>query len=367
MELNYVAMLINHYIQKISAERDYKDREYSKSEVLKMVDAINRELNNVREDYYKYSFIISQVISVVPMRLVKDNYFNVVKNSIIRNFKSSTKYEVEKRIKEYKKIFDSSMLDGYGTKFDYYFREIQYLRNMDLSNKEFSDLTNLLDKIKDLSEELLSLYNLIIEIGLSVNMIIVISLIGKNLDSNEIEEIYIEWKGLLDNSDKSSIDDFLVKSKEKIKSIEKEMASDLENFYLLNTEAIGREEFNYDEINIELGKTKEILTYYNDTELNSKEILLLDNENMVTINYLEQVSDSLIKYINRSFTGMNNLERKIRMRNLLSAIELPFSGIGEFLDYIEYSLDLKVSSKETINYIIDYIYYFLKEIRKTGK
>ena len=122
-----------------------------------------------------------------------------------------------------------------------------------------------------------------------------------------------------------------------------------------------RQDFNYGEINEELERTKRILTYYNDTDFIGEEILSLDNENMVTPNFLEQACESLIKYINRSLSGMSNLERKIRMRNLLASIELPFGGIGEFFDYIEYSLDVKVSSKENINFIIAYIYYILDD------
>ena len=363
-ELNYIAMLLDHHIIRRLAERDYKDRPYDKRAVYKLIDTINMELNNTKNDYYKYTYIISQVISTLPMRLVKENYFNVIKNSIIRNFGTSTRYIVEKKIKEYKKIFDSSMFDGYGTKFDYYFREIQNFRNMELANKDYDDLRALLDDSLSLSKELYFLYNLLIELGLSANMLIVIKLIGEDLDSDEIEELYKGWKELLGN--KTAIEDFIEKAKEKVHSIEREMYNDLEYFYGLNREALAREGFNYEEINTELKRTKEILAYYNDTDFNSEEILFLDDENIVTTNFLDQVSDSLVQYINRALTGMGNLERKIRMRNLLSAIELPFSGIGEFFDYIEYSLDVKVSSKESVNYIIDYIHYKLDEIRKLG-
>ncbi len=359
-ELNYVTMIMDHYILKIHAERDYSDSKYSKSAVLELIDFINKKLDSVKDDYNKYIYIISQVISALPMRLVKDNYYNVLKKSIIRNFSNSTSFEVEKKIKDYKKIFDSSMFDGYGTKLDFYFREIQSLRNIDLANKDYDELKELVEASINLCEELLFLYNLLVELGVAVNMLIVINLIGEDLNSDEIEDIYYDWKELI--SDKSSIDDFIEKNKEKIESIELKMFEGLEVFYALNNEALGRKDFYFDELSMELEKTKKILTYYNDTEFNSEEILFLDDDNVVSTSFLEQASNSLIEYINRALTGMNNLERKIRMRNLLASIELPFSGIGEFFDYIEYSLDVKVSSKEMINLLIDYIYYVLDEI-----
>ncbi len=358
-EANYMGMVIDHHTIKKLAEKDYKDVHFSKTSVLELIDYIKMKLDDAKDDYFKYTQIISQVISTLPMRLVKENYYNVVKNSIFRNFRRSTRFEVEKKIRDYKRIFDSSIFDGYGTKFDYYFREIQGIRNMELGHKDQDDLRKLLDKSISLSNELQFLYNLLIELGLSVNMIIVIVLIGEDLNSADIEELYGDWSQLIDNN--SEIDGFKEKVKEKIESIEMKMYKDLEIFYSLNREVLERQDFNYGEINEELERTKRILTYYNDTDFIGEEILSLDNENMVTPNFLEQACESLIKYINRSLSGMSNLERKIRMRNLLASIELPFGGIGEFFDYIEYSLDVKVSSKENINFIIAYIYYILED------
>lgn len=359
-EINYVMMLIDHYASKKVAERDYKDSEYKKSEVLELINFINEKLEKTKDDYDKYSNIISLVISVLPMRLVKDNYYNVLKNSIIRNFSNSPRVLFEKSIRVYKKIFDSSLFDGYGTKFDYYFREIQNFKNKNLTNMDLDELNKLMESATRLFQELLFLNNLLIELGISVNKLIVISLIGEDLSSDEIEDIYYDWKELL--AGKSFGDELKEKIKKGIEDIESKMSYELEVFLELNQEALGRNDFNYEELNSELLRTKDILSYFNDTAFDTEEISTLDDEETVTPSFLEQASNSLIEYINRALTSMSNLERKIRMRNLLANIELPFSGIGEFLDYIEYSLDVKVTPKEMINMLIDYIYYALNEI-----
>ena len=56
------------------------------------------------------------------------------------------------------------------------------------------------------------------------------------------------------------------------------------------------------------------------------------------------------------------MERKIRMRKLLSLIELPFNNSEEFTNFIKYSLDNKLLSKEEINIKIDYILHYLEEV-----
>ena len=63
---------------------------------------------------------------------------------------------------------------------------------------------------------------------------------------------------------------------------------------------------------------------------------------------------------------MDNMERKFRMRRLLSALELPFQDIMEFISYIEYSLDERVVSKEEILFTIDGLNYWL-DSRKEGQ
>ena len=108
--------------------------------------------------------------------------------------------------------------------------------------------------------------------------------------------------------------------------------------------------------------TKKTLTYYNDAKLSDYNILFPEDESLITQEYLEQIVDSLIQYINRSLSKMKNIERKVRMRKLLSHIELPFNGIEEFNNYIKYSLDNRVLPKEEINFTISYILYFLEDL-----
>ena len=53
-----------------------------------------------------------------------------------------------------------------------------------------------------------------------------------------------------------------------------------------------------------------IFKYISDDDFNKYEVLFPENNKIITKDYLEQLIDSLIRYINRSISGMGNIERK---------------------------------------------------------
>jgi len=364
IELSYIGMLVDDYALKILVKRDYENIVYDDRKVENLVDRIKASLSEAKEDYNKYVYIISQIILATPMKMIKDNYFNVVKNSLIRNFKDYRSSEVEKKIKEYKKAFDSSTTDGYGIKFDCYFTEIQKIRNISFVNKGLEDLSPIVDEIMNLTKELNILFDFILRLGLVMNMIIVIRLSSDRLLDTEMGDMYKDWINVLED-DVVENKEFKEKIERKIGKVEEGIASSLKEFDLFNSEALNRVDFNYDELSQEFIHARKVLTYYNDIGLSDHNTLFLEEDDIVSYDYLEQVSDSLIQYINRSLSRMSNMERKIRMKKLLSAIDLPFRGIDEFTNYIRYSLDSKISSKEEINYTIDHILYILNETNKS--
>lgn len=362
IELAYVGELVDQHGIKILSKKDYENAPYNIKRVDELIAVINNVLDKAKDDYNKYIYIISQIISMLPMRLVKDNYFTIIRNTIIRNLGDYPIPQVENRINEYKKHFDSSVRDGYGTRFDYYFREIQKLRNIELSDKNLDELDEIVKEIINLTKEINEIFHFILKLGLISNMIIVIYLIDNIQVSNEIEEIYENWMKIIEKEDEEKSDDLSYKIANKIKKIEEEIFVYLGEFNDLNQEALKRENFSYDELNKDLLYTKKILTYYNDANLSDQKMLFPEDDSIITQEYLEQVIDSLIQYINRSLVKMGNIERKIRMRKLLTEIELPFNGIEDFNNYIKYSLDNRVLPKEEINFAIDYILYFLESL-----
>lgn len=362
IELSYVGEFVDQHGIKLLAKTNYLNTPYDGKKIDELLVMINHILTESKNDYNKYMYIISEIIGILPMRLVKDNYYNIIKDTISRNFKTYNKLQIESKINDYKKQFDSSTRDGYGTKFDYYFREIQKLRRIDLTDKSLDDLGDVVNEIVRVTKEINELLDFILRLGLVSNMNMVIGLTDTIDISLEIENIFEQWIQVLKNRDKDEIKDFRTKMEKEIDNIEEDIFNDLEGFEALNMEILKRQDFNLDELSEELIYTQRVLTYYNDSKFSDYNLInSIDNE-VPLDEYLEQSVESLIQYINRSIPKMNNIERKTRMRKLLTIIDLPFSGMEDFLNYIKYSLDNRIIPTEEINFIIDHILYFLNEL-----
>lgn len=364
IELNYVMTMLDDTGLKILSKRDYANKEYNRDMVDDLIDVITESLENAKGDYVKYNNIISEIITVLPMRLVKANYLTILKNSINRNLKQYSKPEIEFVIEDYKKQFDSSIRDGYGTKFDYYFREIQKLKNINISSISLDELDSITDKTIELADNIKELYYFIIYLGLIMNNIIVVTMLTDIPTNSEIEEIFNEWIDIKENNSEDKIEKFNEKIEKKISKIEKSLFNRLDEFTQLNNEALLRSDFDHEELREELLYTQKVLTIYNDINLVDYNKIFDKSDEPVTDEFIEQVTDSLIQYINRSLTKMGNMERKLRMRKLLSMIDLPFNNMQEFMDFIRYSLDDKVLSKEEIGLKVDYIQYYLEGIER---
>lgn len=365
IELSYVGEFVDQYGIKLLSKKNYSDTTYDSKKIDELIIMINHILTETKDDYNKYIYIISQIISILPMRLVKDNYYDIIKDTITRNFKSYNNPQIENQINNYKKQFDGSIRDGYGTKFDYYFREIQKIRRIDLKDKTLENLGDIVNEIILLTKEINELLDVTIRLGLVSNMNMVIKLTDKISNTSEIENIYNDWIKVLRNKNKKEIKEFRIMIGKEIGNIEQDIFKDLNDFEALNIEALKREDFNYDELSEELTYTKTVLTYYNDNKFSDYNSIFPEYDESTSDEYLEQSVNSLIQYMNRSIPKMNNIERKTRMRKLLSLVELPFDGIEDFSKYINYSLDNKIMPEEEINFTIDHILYFLNDIVKS--
>lgn len=365
IELSHMGLLVDEYGIKMLSKRDYNNIAYDSEKIDELIGMINQILTDNEDHYNRYIYIISEIILILPMRLVKENYYNIIKDTLMRNLKTYTKVQIENQINYYKKQFDSSIRNGYGTKFDYCFTEIQKLKNINIKNKNLKDLSDLVNRISNLTKEINELRDIILILGLVNNMDIVINLTQGIPMDKEVYKIYEQWINVLQNKNEQELEKVISIIGMEIESIEKHIFKDLDRFQSLNIEALKREDFDHDELNEELTYTKTILAYYNDSEFMDQSLMLPINEEDPSYEYLEQSVDSLIQYINRSINSMNNFERRIRMRKLLSIIELPFSGVEDFSNYIRYSLDNRIILKEEINFIIDHILYFLNDFTKS--
>lgn len=363
IELSYIEQIINQYEIKLKSKTSNK-KDLREISIEKIIVSIQQRLELSKEDYRSYNYIISEIVYSLPMRLTKDKYFNIIKDSLIRNLSNISKSKVEDKINYYKRQWDSSLQYGYGINFDYYFIQIEKFKKISFNEKTMDELNKIVEELAKITNELNELYNFILILGLTYNMIISIYLSIEAPISIELEEFLKEWNKVIENNDKDLIDNFLSKSNEKIEKSEKETFQYVSEFEELNKEAIERKKFEDKELVDMFLYTKDILVYYNDYNLSNIDLLFTKDDEITSDFYLEQLIDSLIKYISRSMSKMSNIERRSRMRKLLSLIDLPFKNIKEFRGYIIYALDRKNTSQEEIRFITDSILYFLNNIEQ---
>lgn len=367
IELSYIEQRIEQYKIGIASKSYSKEKNLMVLSTKELITLIEKALEVSKKDYEKYNYIISNIVYALPMRFTKDKYFNIIKRALTRNLEGLSKLEIEDRLIYYKRQWDSSLQYGYGVYFNYYFTEIEKLKKIDFKKKSLEELKEISESLIPLRKDLNELYNFILILGLTYNMIISIMLNEEIGLPAELEETSKLWEESIDSNDEKKISEFLILSESKIEENEKEIMSSLSEFEELNKEALRREDFEESELNHIFLYTRKILTYYNDYNLSNLDLLFSTDDEEVSSFYLEQAINSLTQYMSRTMPKMSNIERKVRMKKVLSLVELPFANIIEFKDYIKYSLDKRNSSQGEIEIITNNIVNFLSNLSNMDK
>lgn len=368
-ELSYIKEAIDYHIMKLVGEKEYGNIQVDEEEIVLIIDKIGSVLANNIENHVDFVSVVSNILGILPFRMSKSKYFDVIKTTLVRNLNGYPVVVAESRIESYKMLFDSSLIGDYGIMFDDYFTRVQMFKNIDYKSYSIDELDSLSEEILNLALELEEVESLINILGVLINRSISMLLISKeslldiNINSNKLYSMWVKQEENLDESDIPSIKDL---SNKIFAKTEKNLLEDIKYFEILNEEGLNRPGFLDEELNEQMLFTNKVLTFYNDVDLIQYGVLFPKEQEVIENYYLEQIVDSLIQYINRSISTMDNMERKFRMRRLLSALELPFQDIMEFISYIEYSLDERVVSKEEILFTIDGLNYWL-DSRKEGQ
>lgn len=323
------------------------------------LEKVKMALEASKSNHWEYIYIISELISLVPMSLTKEKYFTLINETLTRNFKNYSETRVKEEIEKLKVEFNSSLCEGYGIYFDQIFIKIESLKKKDLKNLSKDDYLNLAEEVNSLISQVNSILNYVMTIGLINNMALSIVSNSKDLgqDLDKLIDSYKANKGQINKI-------YLKELRQEIEAIEARSESDVKDFESLNMEAFIREDFPHSSLENDLEEARKALTYYNDRTFVGEDLLFAKDFKSIERESLEIQIKGLVDYINRNIKLMPNIERKIRMRRLLSKIELPFKGLDEFLTYLTYSLDLRLISKEEIDIRLDKIDYFLSELEK---
>lgn len=359
IELSYIKELFNYYTIKLLEKKKYKNTAIDKNKIHMLKDKIKEVLSNDGMDYLSYMNINSNILAILPFRLTKSKYFDILDTTIIRNIKGLPVELAENQIEEYKKIFNSPLHDNYGIMFDDYFTRIQRFKKLSLKDLNLEELDSEFKEINDLSIDLKTTRKLIRDIGILINRLIVIVLNKDKLDLDYKEEVLLGFENWENKVDEESMNLLMDKSKRLFIKTEKELLKDIDNLKKANAESLKRKDFSNQDLNDKILFTSNVLTYYNDIEFRKHKTLFPETEEPITDEHLQQLIENLIHYIKRSIKEMDGVEIKIRMRRLLSVLELPFTNIQELISYVEYSLDKRLVSKGEILFALDTLNHWL--------
>ncbi|QQY80386.1 hypothetical protein EDD65_10225 [Keratinibaculum paraultunense] len=368
IELFYIKDYMDYYMMKSIGEKEYNNMLVNQNELALIINKIEKVLADNINNHITFINIVSNILEILPFRMSKYKYFDVIKETLSRNLREYPTDLVESEIEYYKMIFDSSIMGDYGVMFDDYFTNIQLFKNIDYKSLSIDEMEEQFDEIFKLILEFEEIEMFIMTLGMLINRLISMLLIisKSTLDIIDSNKLYSIWEKQERNFDKQSMSRLKKLTDKAFINAEKDLVQYVKYFETLNNEALRRPDFLDEELNKKLLFTNKVLTFYNDTSLVEYEKLFPEDVEIIKEYYLKQLIDSLIQYINRSISTMDNIERKLRMRRLLSAMELPFKDIDEFISYIAYSLDERVVSKEEILFIIEILNNWL-DSREEGQ
>lgn len=312
---------------------------------------------------------IMDITNVLPMRVTKAKYYDIISDAFKRNLNYSSKRQVDVVLNRYKTLLNGSLESEYGLYFNRYFIKSQEARQIDF--KKLSD-----EKINDIYEdsykviiEIGDISNIIREFGVIINRLIAISILqdeilenAKNYDMKSLTEA---WKAFAEDENKETQTKVIEVYKLLFKKLDSEFKDTNNELQILTRENVNRKNKVDDELKSKLSKTQYILEYINDYAVDQEEILESDYQTIVEKDYLDEAVDNLVKFIERNITQMEASQRRMRMKRLLTLTENAFADPNKFFEYLANSIE-RISSKEELIATVNGVLEIITEYRSRG-
>lgn len=353
-ELKFVNEILEHNLMQNLAKAKYKDFYLSDLDLNRFFqDTTDFLIENI-DNFDEFNHILGTIIYLAPFRMTKEKFIEIIGDNLRISLKGKPKTVVDNEVENIKHEFNGSLAKGYGIKFDYIFREVESVKKLNIKKMTMAELDEEINKINNIISDVETVINGVVSLGLLTSKLYALYMSKDIIDYKEIDE------DNLDLEKENILEDLL----EEINFYEEALFKTINLFKEINEEAFYRGVPVDEELHIELEKTRKILAYYNDVFFMKEDVLYPDLENIADNNYIEQTIDNLLQYLNRNIKTMGNLERKIRMRSLLSTLMVPFKSPDEFIKYLKGALDIRLTSKEEIFLSVDNIYYFINSFNK---
>ncbi|RKD32714.1 hypothetical protein [Thermohalobacter berrensis] len=356
-EISYVNEISNDIIKKDSFKKIIVDEE------INLEDFYNDVYKFLIEDMNKLPDKISDIVKVIPLRITKTKYYEIIRNDLKKSLKGLSEKQINLIIERYKSIFNGAMVVEYGQKFDIYFRKAQEFKRFDFKKAKIQEIKNLEEESLQVLMELYSIITLIRGMGQLINRFIVLAYAlenNQNIKLDEIEELSekaIEYK----RESKPNIKEEIISlCNNKINKAESRINNNNKLLEEIYKEYSKKKLKLKENLNLKLLETKKLLIYINDYNLEKEELLFLEKSYKTKNDYVQHIIDSFIQFIDRNIKGMSNIKRKARMRRLLSVLEFPFERPEEFFYYLKNSIELHTTKKD-IMFIMDKVAHVMEK------
>ncbi|QAT62288.1 hypothetical protein EQM13_12175 [Acidilutibacter cellobiosedens] len=358
IEIDYIFENINYYIEKRYIKDKFSSEDTRPENSYTFFKNIYYYLNDNIKDQEQLNDLIFNIVKILPFRITKYKFSDIIGDSLKEEIKGFPKKAAEFYIEKYKIIFNGTMERSYGVKFDNYFRRIEEFKvknyeqcSNDELKKSFEDLTVIKNSITDL-------IHFVGILGILINKLIVIFSTKDLIKNNIDEKILSEW-ALYWNNNQNNKEHLITLLKEKSKDVYDNIKERAKNLEKLDEDHIFREKAD-EELNRDLIIIEEIIYYLNDMKLDSLGFLPHNQRDPMTLDDSEQITENFIQYIFRNLPS-NNVQRKIRMRNLMAEIPYVFNNIDDLMSYINIALDSSVTSYEEAKYYQNILYAMVQD------
>lgn len=299
------------------------------------------------EDLDDLFFRLREIINVIPFRMTKEKFYDTLRYSMSTSLKSVTKIKTDTIIKKYKEIFNPKLSLIYGQKFDKYFMKSLEYNKLDFKNISIENLSEIIIECETTLSEINEIRAMLLNLGTIVNRLIALNKANKYLDKF-YKDFNVDLEKIKKAYSKSNYSKFKKVYNSEIEILKNRGKKLNTEFINLSDSCILNEIDIDDKLNDILIINKKILAYLNDKYIEKENIMLEESLILVDDNYLEQSIENLIDYIERNLKIMDNLQRKIRMKRIITLIDIPFKNPDDFFSFLKNYIENKSDSRNAM-------------------
>lgn len=344
----------------------------NKSEIDKTVDQqkfFDATSKFVMEDPNTSKNRIMDITNVLPMRITKAKYYDIISGAFKRNLNYSSKRQVDVVLDRYKTLLNGSLEPEYGLYFNRYFMKSQEARQVDFKKMSDEEINDIYEESYKVMMEIGDISSILREFGVIMNRLIAISILQEEILENvkdyDMKSLTEAWKTFVEDENKENQSRVLKLYKSLFNKLDSRFKDINNELQILTRENVNRKNKVGDQLKSKLAKTQYILEYINDYSVDQEEILESDYKTIVEKDYLDEAVDNLVKFIDRNITAMETRQRRMRMKRLLTLTENAFNDPNKFFEYLANSIE-RISSKEELIATVNGVLEIITEYRSRG-